>query len=119
MVTTTVFISSALRLSARVRLVKVGERRRGGLEKGRPPSVKASERWRRRKRLTPRWLSEALDLLADRRLGQRDLVGGAREAQMPGRRIEGDEQLERRQIRRRDDSSRAIFACISCMQDDS
>src|ERR1019366_4749083 len=41
---------------------------------------------------------ERLDLPAHRRLRQRDLVGGAREAEVPRRGLEGDEQLERRQI---------------------
>ena len=52
-------------------------------------------------------LFEGLDLPADRRLGQRDLVAGAGEAEVAGRRLEGDQQLERRQL------EEATAACVA------
>ena len=41
---------------------------------------------------------EGLDLPADRRLGQRDLVAGAGEAEVAGRGLERHQQLERRHV---------------------
>ena len=46
----------------------------------------------------PEPVFERLDLAADRRLGQRQLVGGACEAQMTSRRLEGFEQVEGGQV---------------------
>jgi hypothetical protein len=43
-------------------------------------------------------LFQESDLAAHRRLGQAELLGGGGEAGEPGRRLEGDEELERRQV---------------------
>src|SRR5262249_55192318 len=46
----------------------------------------------------PQPLLELADLLADRRLGQRQLPRGRREAEQPRRRFEGDQVIQRRQL---------------------